>query len=199
MPNTPEQAIQKAAALKDGPKFGAGLCLRMVRTCYGVPAQAPDATAAWVNAKLKHRTTDPDTIPRGAPIFWTGGSQGHGHIAIATGNGHCWSTDILRPGYFDHVPIDLIRTKWGLPLVGWTEDLNSVRVWTKPTEPAKEATVPLAHQRVVNDMNDRHLANLDNISAAQKTGIQPYADAADDYHDAVQLAWDTYKRRTATK
>lgn len=64
---------------------------------------------------------------------------------------------------------------------------------------AKETAVPLAHQRVVNDMNDRHLANLDNISAAQKTGVQPYSDAANDYHDAVQVAWDIYKRRTNSK
>lgn len=141
MVNTPEQAIAKAAALKDGPKFGTGLCLREVRTCYGVPAQAPDAAAAWWAAKLRHRTTDPTSIPRGAPVFWTGGTSGHGHIAISTGGGNCWSTDILRAGYFDHVPINLIHQRWGLTLVGWTEDLNSVRVWTP--SPAKPEVTPV--------------------------------------------------------
>lgn len=109
-----------------------GMCLREVRECYAVPAMYMDAAQAWEQAKHKHRTGDPADIPRGAPVFWTGGSEGHGHIAIGTGWGKCWSTDILRPGYFDKVPVDMIRARWGMRLVGWTEDLNGVRVYTPP-------------------------------------------------------------------
>lgn len=110
-----------------------GMCLREVRECYGVGPRAEDAAEAWAQAKHKHPETDPRKIPRGVPVFWTGGSGGHGHIAIATGyRGRCLSTDILRSGFFDKVPIELVEEKWGLELVGWTEDLNGVRVWSPP-------------------------------------------------------------------
>ncbi|RNL63659.1 hypothetical protein EFK50_07910 [Nocardioides marmoriginsengisoli] len=111
------------------------MCLKMVRGCYGVPAKAEDAATAWADAEHRHPEANPLAIPYGAPVFWTGGSKGHGHIAISTGNGECWSTDIKRPGYFDHVRIAEIERKWGLKLVGWAEDVNGVRIWTAPVKP----------------------------------------------------------------
>lgn len=119
----------------DRPTSEAGMCLREVRECFSVGPTTPptdDAAEAWARAKHKHPETDPHKIPRNVPVFWTGGIHGHGHIAIATGDSRCWSTDILRSGYFDRVAIASIQAKWGLTLVGWSEDLNGVRVWSKP-------------------------------------------------------------------
>ncbi len=116
-----------AAARKQshqGPQSAEGMCLQMVRVCYSIPAVAGDAIGAWNIATTKHRTTDPAAIPRGFPVFWSGGSHGHGHIAISAGGGHCWSTDIRRPGFFDYVPITEIHDKWGLTLLGFSRDLN---------------------------------------------------------------------------
>ena len=106
-----------------------GMCLREVRECYDVGPKAADAIGAWLDAKSKHIETDPRKIPRGAPVFWSGGTGGHGHIAIKAGRDLCWSTDIKRPGYFDKVPVDLIRQRWGLKLLGWTNDVNGVVVY----------------------------------------------------------------------
>jgi hypothetical protein len=108
----------------EGPQFGVGMCLQEVRLCYGIPALAADAVGAWNIAKTKHRETDPADIPRGFPVFWSGGSHGHGHIAISAGGGKCWSTDIERAGFFDYVDIAEIHAKWGLTLLGYTGDLN---------------------------------------------------------------------------
>lgn len=120
-------------ARSDEPTSEPGMCLREVRECYGVGPAAADAAQAWEDAEHKHRQTDPRKIPRGVPVFWTGGSSDHGHIAISTGfKAECFSTDIRRPGYFDKVPIEEIHEKWGLKLVGWSEDLNGVRVYTPP-------------------------------------------------------------------
>lgn len=120
------------------PTSQAGYCLREVRECYGVGPRANDAAEAWATADHRHLEHDPNVIPRGVPVFWLGGTEGHGHVAISTGDGRCWSTDINRTGYFDHVDIDDITSKWGLSLVGWTEDLNGVRVWTpNPKGPRK--------------------------------------------------------------
>jgi hypothetical protein len=112
----------------DGPRFGVGECLERVRKCYGIGPSAPDAISAWNAAKTKHPTTDPKKVPRGVPVFWRGGSAGHGHIAIATGDGCCWSTDIKRAGFFDYVPIAQIHEDWGLAFLGWTEDLNGTPI-----------------------------------------------------------------------
>lgn len=109
-----------------GPQFGVGECLMRVRGCYGIAAREHDAAQAWQLAKVKHPQTDPNKIPRGYPVFWTGGSKGFGHIAISAGNGKCWSTDIKRPGFFDYADIADIHAKWGLTLVGYTDDINGV-------------------------------------------------------------------------
>lgn len=128
----PNKAARQASK-SPHPTDAVGYCLRQVRKCYGIDALWDDAAEAWREAHRRHPEVDPAAIPRGVPIFWTGGSGGHGHIAISSGhgNGLCWSTDIRRAGYFDHVPIEEIGRTWGLTLVGWTEDLNGVRVWTK--------------------------------------------------------------------
>jgi hypothetical protein len=125
----------------------AGWCLWHVEEAYGVPHWYGDATAAWENAQRKHPTSDPNSIPRGVPIYWTGGSSGHGHIAISAGDGHCWSTDIKRTGFFDRCPIDQIRQNWGLTLAGWSEDLAGVTIYhprTKADERKRPAKKPAA-------------------------------------------------------
>lgn len=117
-----------SASHTEGTVKAVGLCLQRVRECYGIGAQAPDAVGAWnlVPTKWVHTWYTP---PLGTPVFWSGGSAGHGHIAIADGQGNVWSTDILRPGYWDLVPTAMIHSKWDLTYLGWTELLNGVRVY----------------------------------------------------------------------
>lgn len=109
-------------------------CLVFVRSCFGIAALWPDAGTAWDNAKHKHRTTNPDEIPAGAPVFWELASVAD-HVALSTGRGMCLSNDIRRPGHIAEVPIDEITRRWGGTLLGWTEDLNGVRVYTPPPTP----------------------------------------------------------------
>lgn len=130
-------ARARVASRATRPTHDIGMCLKAVRECYGIPALGDfdgdgdaDAMDAWKAAKHKHRVSDPRKIPRGVPVFWSGGTRRHGHVAIATGFvGRCWSTDIKRAGFFDKAPIDLITERWGMTLLGWVEDLNGRRVW----------------------------------------------------------------------
>lgn len=117
---------------QNGPQYGVGECLMRVRGCYAVAAKYPDAATAWRNTKKPHPVPADANIPRGVPIWWTGGSKGFGHVAIATGDGQCWSTDIRRPGMFDKVPISEIHAEWGMPFEGWSEDINDVTVYIPP-------------------------------------------------------------------
>jgi hypothetical protein len=133
MTATIEQAIAAAVHQSThGPAFGVGECQKRVRLAWGVPSDGTASAAAdWHNSRHRHATTDAASIPRGALVRWVGGSHGYGHVAIATGDGRCWSTDIRRPGWFDLVPITEIHARWGLTLVGWTEDIDGVTVWHK--------------------------------------------------------------------
>lgn len=106
------------------------LCLRFVREAFGLPAVFPDAGQAWDNAKVKHPTTDADSIPAGVPVFWELPSVAD-HVAFAIGGGLCISTDAKRRGKPDVVTIDSITTSWGATLLGWTEDLNGFTVYRK--------------------------------------------------------------------
>ena len=119
------------------------LCLKFVRTCYGVKAKEPNAKKAWENARFKHSTTNAKAIPAGVPVFWKTRTV-NWHVAISIGDGKCISTDIFRRGKPDIVGIDTLSKAWGATLLGWTEDVNGVRVYEKPkvTTPAKPKPKP---------------------------------------------------------
>lgn len=114
-------AGQAAHATKDW----TGICLIFVRNCFNVGPANTDATAGYKAAQFKHGTSG--TPPLGVPLWWTGGT--HGHVAISTGDGSCYSSDILRTGKVDKVPISKIARQWGKTYKGWSEDINGVRIW----------------------------------------------------------------------
>lgn len=130
-PRTPAEALAAAAKQsREGPRFGLNECKKQTRLLYGVPSDGtPSAAAAWKAAEHTH--PGPLTlseVPRGALVWWTGGKDGFGHVALYAGAGLVWSTDIGRPGMFDLVPVSRISQAWGLTLVGWSEDIDGVRV-----------------------------------------------------------------------
>lgn len=103
-----------------------GLCLKYVRTWLEIGSKEASAAKAWAAAKNKH-AKDPNP-PAGVPVFWTGGSQGYGHIALSVGNGKCRSTDVPGGGKVGTVDIAWITSHWGQKYEGWTEDLNGVTI-----------------------------------------------------------------------
>jgi len=107
-------------------KWPAGYCLQYTRTAFNVGAKYPDASTGWRNAKYKHTSYPP---PRGVPVWWTGGSKGHGHVAVSAGKGKCWSTDAKGATNVAKVDIRELTRRWGLRYEGWSEDINGVRVY----------------------------------------------------------------------
>lgn len=105
-----------------------GYCLQWVRSCFDVGSHFASATDAWEGADRKHPTERGSAVPRGAPCYWTGGSQGYGHIALGVGKGYCLSTDAGGAGHVAKVKIDVLTSRWGLNFRGWAEDVNEVQV-----------------------------------------------------------------------
>jgi hypothetical protein len=114
-----------------------GFCLQWVRSAFSVDSRFASASVAWREAKRKHPTNSGRHCPRNVPVWWTGGSQGFGHVAISVGDGRCLSTDAGGPGRVAKVDIDALTRRWGLNFQGWSEDINDVRVYDPhPGRPA---------------------------------------------------------------
>ena len=121
------------AQVSDPTRNWHNLCLMFVRSCYGVAAREPNAKRAWETAKHRHATTNAAAIPAGVPVFWKTKTV-NWHIAISIGGGYCYSTDIPR-GKVGRIGITDLSRRWGATLLGWTEDLNGVRVYSPPAKP----------------------------------------------------------------
>jgi hypothetical protein len=153
-------------------------CLTDVRESLGVAAKYGSAALAWGHTKFRHSGTP----PAGVPVWWGGGD---GHVALSAGGGKIWSSDIQRRGMIDLVDMGLVSQKWGKPYLGWSEDINDVRVWqgavpaamsAKAAGPAASASAGSAGKLAVasGGSNAAQITNFfraKGLSAAQIAGI----------------------------
>lgn len=188
-PRTGAQAIALARSMsKTGVWVGVGYCLKTIRGLYGVNAKYPDASTSWKNAKHKVRVSSGNDVPRGVPVYWTGGSSGYGHIAISTGGGNCWSTDWARPGRIDKARINDITSGWNLKLEGYAWEINDVIVW-KP--PKSAGTIKLKNIK-------RGARNSDILKVkAQlyKKGYRGFARKSNKFGAGMQRAYKKYQKK----
>lgn len=121
---------------------GYGMCLRAVITMLGGPNTGiHDAALGYRMTSNVHTTGTP---PAGAVLWWTGGSQGYGHVAVSSGAGYMWSTDLLRSSRVDKVPITLAHDKWGETYRGWSDNYcNQFSVSLAPTKVPSPPAVSL--------------------------------------------------------
>ena len=132
---TPEAAIDVARAWsKSGHYCGVGQCLATVRQYFGISSKYGTAAASWYAANHKYRVHSGYAVPRGVPVYWTGGSHGAGHIALSVGGGMCLSTDWKRSGRIDYARIDDITRAWHLNFQGYAAEINDVVVWKPATK-----------------------------------------------------------------
>lgn len=125
MPVSRNQAIVSALASKAYP---VGMCAKWTRERYGLPALGDfdrdgdaDAVDMWQACVLKN--AGDRNPPAGVPVFWSGGSKGHGHAAISLGDGFVRTIDRPEFGIVGTVPLGEIEQAWGLHYLGWTIDL----------------------------------------------------------------------------
>lgn len=98
-----------------------GMCGQFCAAMYGYGASGyRDAITQWQQIPAALKFPGSADAPPGALLFWSGGSQGHGHVAIAVGDGSCFSIDIAGAGTVSRAPVRLISQQWGLPYQGWS-------------------------------------------------------------------------------
>ena len=121
---TPAQAVAWASAPRRG--YG-GLCLQFVRLAYGVGPKYGYARLAWQKARWRHATSSWAQVPIGAPIYLDRPSSKYGHIAIYVGGGRMATTN-ASTNRTSVTPISTWTGSYGYRMLGWSEDVNGVRV-----------------------------------------------------------------------
>lgn len=119
-------------------------CLAVTQKVFGVAPFAESAQIAWNWNNTKHQDHN---LPDGCfvPIWWTGGAQNYGHVAIAKRSGNhiqIWTSPYRHKPYFDYfegelnVTIDTISRIYGVSYAGWTETMNTTRIveWVNPPQ-----------------------------------------------------------------
>jgi hypothetical protein len=133
--------------------WATGMCQQFVRSCFDVGPHYGSAIAAWNGADHKHRVAHGAQVPRAVPVFWSGGSKGFGHVALSIGGGLCRSTDWPSSGRVGTVAIDTITANWHEHFLGWTEDINTVRIWSPGIAPAPVDNTVALHNLVPGARN----------------------------------------------
>lgn len=214
---TAEQAAELARKKKTNV---VNSCQTTTRRYYDAPAAGDqdgdgdaDAVDGWLSETKRH--PGDRNPPLGFPVAFKGGSKGFGHRAISLGGGKIRSTDYdtnskrFKAGIVGTGTIENVERALGVTYLGWSETIDGIKIPTarattttaKKTAKATAAktaapSVPRQHTRIVNGVNNDSTLNLDEISAVQRTGIAPYAKAADKLHDAILAAWSAYLTAT---
>jgi hypothetical protein len=126
LPLAPSNATETVSSAMSSTANVPGHCLEWSREQAGIPSKYMDATTAWEHASGR-RPADADP-PRGAAVYWTGGSSGYGHIAISLGNGKVRSSDAGGYGQVATVRIHQISELWDLHYAGWANTINGYRI-----------------------------------------------------------------------
>lgn len=129
-----------------------GMCQQQVRIWDGVGPRYPDAATAWRNTNDRH--PGDRNPPRGADVFWTGGSSGHGHVAKSLGSQRIRSTDAGGRGRVATVDLGFFERVWHLTYGGWSWDINEVTIPHAKTATKTAAKKPAVRKHIENAIDD---------------------------------------------
>ena len=127
-PNTCAEAVTWANNHLGSTSLGTGTCDHVVALAYGWSNSGSTSAAAhWsqMPSQYKH-VGDSSGVPAGALAFFSGGSQGYGHVMISLGGGNFASTDIgtdgrYQAGRYGRTTIAQIESSFNENYLGWTQ------------------------------------------------------------------------------
>jgi hypothetical protein len=136
------------ALAKIGKSAEANHCLMEVREIFGIGQKYGSAIAAWNGAQHKHTSRPPSGAV--VPVFFDTSSR-YEHVAIALGDGRVATINGSKWSLYSS--IDAMCRAWGVKYLGYSEDLNGVRVYTPPP-PKPKYTSCTALQKAVRATTD---------------------------------------------
>lgn len=123
----------------NGSPFSVNECLKFVRSAYGLNSSSTSAYASFKEAQKAGAIHKGDLNPLpNMPVYWSGGRNGFGHVALSAGNGQVWTTDFNGTAWVDDGSIhlvsiaDLNKSAPSLHYEGWSEGLGKVPVSAIP-------------------------------------------------------------------
>lgn len=167
---------------------GAGWCLRYARRVFGAPGGPRSAWHGWKQARYRHGPEEP--IPGGvAVLLWfehwgayddglgpydglpVGAVGNWGHVAVHVSGDAIYTSPGSGYGFERWATIGQIEARFRSKYVGWSEDINGLRVAVKKTElqPQEEdmmltfvASAPNGTWYVTDGLTKRPLAPGEN-------------------------------------
>lgn len=114
-----------------------GLCDHAVAVAYAVghsittASAEPTAVGHWSDIPRNRKHPDDRLPAKGALLFWSGGSQGAGHVAIYMGKRKIATNDIFGYGGYYIARVLSIHARWGLTYLGWADPVFPHLGWDK--------------------------------------------------------------------
>lgn len=139
------QAVAPNTGTQDNP----GWCLRFTQTVYGAPVNYYCARDSWDGSDFKHTEAPPSGVS--VPVYWSwigtinGETRDWGHIAALLPDGRVLSSPLRwSDGYGQTIAgsIDEVSNMLGATFLGWTEDMNTLRIVNYTDTPTPEPTPP---------------------------------------------------------
>lgn len=122
--------------IRYGNPFPSGWCKRKSREAYLIPSDGtPNASGAW--EKTDHRVKG-YWVP-GAFVWWRGGSDGDGHVAICRWRkGRIFTVDFPNVGRWNRTSIAALEAAWpSITWAGMSLDIDGVKVRRMPRFPRR--------------------------------------------------------------
>lgn len=94
-------------------------CAHTVACAYGKTASGWNAYQGWEMTLNKHHHSgrNMNNPPRGALLFFKGGT--YGHVCLSNGRKRAWTNDAPTVGKVGLVPVSYFTNNWGMQYVGW--------------------------------------------------------------------------------
>jgi len=126
-PNTCAQAVAWANSHLGSTSLGTGTCDHVVGLAYGWSnSGSHDAYAHWTQVPSSSKHAGVRSVPAGGLAFFSGGSQGYGHVMLSLGGGSFASTDVgtdgrYHAGRYGKTTIATIESSFNETYLGWTQ------------------------------------------------------------------------------
>jgi hypothetical protein len=145
-----------------------GWCLRFTQTAWDAPVMYYCARESWDNSGHQHT----DGLPSVAvPVYWSwwgtinGETRDWGHVAVLLPDGRVLSSPLTwSQGYGQTIAssVDEVSNILGATYLGWTEDMNGLRVVDWSDDPQPSLLLPTQRQAGEGGANRRAAPTTDS-------------------------------------